>query len=367
MRYYTGLDISMKETVICIVNEEGKVVHKGKSATESEKIAEHLELVKYPLEKIGLESGSLSGFLTVELRKFGLPAICIDARKMAAILSIRINKTDANDAEGIAEAMRCNMYREVALKTLKETQITTLLKSRKTLVEQRTQVSNTIRGLLKSYGVKIGSVGKSGFPDKVRKLLIGKVEEAKDGVEGLLKVFEIQCEEIKRISEKVKKIAEDDPEVKRLMTIPGVGAITALSYKVAIGNPKRFSCSRKVGAYLGMTPRQYSSGESVRQGKVSKCGPKEIRTLLTEAALVLLTRSRKWSKLKAWGLKLMKKKGTKKATMAVGRKLAVIMHRMLIDETNFIFGEEKKPKENPEKEKSLPKIKKSAAEQMNVA
>ncbi|NRA90250.1 MAG: IS110 family transposase [Simkaniaceae bacterium] len=119
------------------------------------------------------------------------------------------------------------------------------------------------------------------------------------------------------------------------MTVPGVGPIFALTYKAEIHDPCRFPNSRAVGAYLGMTRTHYSSGETREQGRISRCGSKELRSLLAEAGLVLLTRTKNWSKLKAWGLKLMKKKGIKKASVAVGRKLSVIMHRMLIEEEDF--------------------------------
>jgi transposase len=123
------------------------------------------------------------------------------------------------------------------------------------------------------------------------------------------------------------------------MTVPGIGPVTALTYKTEIFDPSRFQDSRTVGAYLGMTPKQYSSGETTKLGRISKCGNGELRFLLTEAGLVILTRSNKWSKLKAWGLRILRKKGIKKASVAVGRKLAVIMHRMLIDHKEFVFGE----------------------------
>lgn len=341
MRHYAGLDISMKETFICIMDETGTIKREGKCKTEPKEIASYLQEGEYDLEKVGLESGSLSGYLTTSLRKLGIKALCIDARKMAAILSVRVNKTDANDAEGIADAMRSNMYREVEIKKLEDVGISLILKSRRTLIEQRTEISNTIRGVLKSYGVKLQGGGMGNFSKRVRECYEGEVLMAKEGLESLLLTFETQSQEIKRLNEKVKELAQGIPEVRRLMTIPGVGEVTALSYKVALGRAERFKKSRQVGAYLGMTPRQYSSGERVKQGRVSKCGSKEVRSLLMESALVLLTRSQKWSKLKVWGLKIMRRKGGKKAMMAVGRKLAVIMHRMLIDEKDFIYGEPK--------------------------
>jgi transposase len=341
MSYYAGLDVSMKETVICIVNEMGESVHRGRAKTDPEKIAHHLLNAKFKLERIGIESGSLSHWLVERLKEQGFPAICIDARKMAAVLSIRVNKTDDNDALGIAEAMRCRMYKEVTQKSQISIETGTLMQCRKTLVHQRVQLINSIRGFLKTYGIRLGSSGEREFPEKVRGRLSEVFEIAKAGIESLLSCYGKLCEEIKKIDRKIEELARNDDDVQRLMTVPGVGIVTAMTFKTEIDDPKRFRKSKDVGAYFGMTPRQYSSGETKKQGRISKCGSTEMRTLLTEAGLVCLTRSKKWSKVKAWGLKVMRKHGAKKAAVATGRKLAVIMHRMLLEKKDFVYGEEK--------------------------
>lgn len=342
MKHYVGLDISMKETFICIEDETGKVVAQGKTKTEPELIARYLKKFEVEIDKVGLESGSLSHWLVSELNQSSIPAICIDARKMATVLSVQINKTDKNDARGIATAMRCGLYREVAEKSKTSLEIGTLLGSRRLLVDQKVQLSNSIRGFLKTYGIRLSSCGDGNFAQKVRKALGEKHSLAKESLEILLRSFDETLKGIKALTKKVEALVREREEAKRLMTIPGVGPITALNFVMEIGNPKRFTNSKKVGAYLGMTPRQYSSGETQKQGRISKCGSKELRTLLNEGGTVLLTRSKQWSRLKAWGLKIYRKHGMKKASMAVGRKLAVIMHRMMVDESDFIYGEEKK-------------------------
>jgi transposase len=342
MSHYVGLDISMKETVICIVNDKGVSVHKGRSKTDPEKIAYHLKQTKLKIEKIGLESGSLSHWLVNELRAFDLPAICIDSRKMAAFLSVRVNKTDDNDAQGIAEAIRCGLYKEVSQKSQQAVETGTLMQCRRTLVQQRVQLINSVRGFLKTYGVRLGSCGGKEFPEKVRAVLPKTFMIAREGIDSLVNCYENLSVEIQALDKRIEALAKEDEDVKRLMTVPGVGIVTAMSFKVEIDDPHRFKKSRDVGAYFGMTPRQYSSGETKRQGHISKCGSSEVRSLLMEAGLVCLTRCRKWSKVKAWGLKIMRKHGAKKAAVAVGRKLAVIMHRMLLEKKDFIHGEEKK-------------------------
>ena len=344
MRHYVGLDVSMKETFVCIQDETGKIIHQGKTKTEPDLIADYLKKPGVDLTEVGLESGSLSLWLVTELKKLGIPAICIDARKMSAILSVQVNKTDKNDAKGIADAMRCGLYHEVMAKSPKAVEISTLMGIRRLLVGQKQQMTNAIRGFLKTYGIRLGAIGDGKFAEKVKEKLSSDHAIARYGIEKLLSCFEKLYEEIKQLTKKVEELAATDEETRRLMTIPGVGAITALSYKAEIDDPGRFKNSRSVGAYLGMTPKQYSSGETKKQGKISKQGSTEMRTLLNEASAVLLTRTKSWSKLKVWGIKIWKKHGFKKATMAVGRKLAVIMHRMLIDKTDFVYGEEKEEK-----------------------
>lgn len=338
MKYYAGLDVAMKETFICILREDGEKVYESKCPTDPLLIYEALAKGDVELEKVGLETGSLSHYLFKKLQNLGCKVICIDARKMSAILSVTINKTDKNDARGIADAMRCNHYKEVHLRDTHDHSTTILLKSRAMLIQNRTALKNTVRGYLKAYGIRLGDISHKKFPALVREHYLDILPQASKGIEGLLKSFESINKEILVLEEELKEVCKHDREVQLLMTTPGVGMIVALTYKADLGDPARFKKSDSVGAYYGMTPRQYSSGENIKQGRISRCGAREVRTLLAEAAVVLLTRNQSWSPLKVWGLKLMKKYGLKKASMAVGRKLAVIMHRMLLTGESFKFS-----------------------------
>lgn len=338
MKYYAGLDVAMKETFICILREDGEKIYENSCSTDPHLIHEELSKGGIKLEKVGLETGSLSHYLFKNLQALGCNVICIDARKMAAILSVTINKTDKNDARGIADAMRCNHYKEVHLRDINDHSTAILLKSRASLIQSRTALKNTVRGFLKAYGIRLGDVSHKKFPQVVREHSGDILPAAFTGIQGLLKSFELINKEILGLEEELKEICKHDQEVQLLMTAPGVGMIVALTYKTDLGDPARFKKSDSVGAYYGMTPRQYSSGENIKQGRISRCGAREVRTLLAEAAVVLLTRNQSWSPLKVWGLKLMKKYGLKKASMAVGRKLAVIMHRMLLTGESFKFS-----------------------------
>ncbi len=338
MKYYAGLDVSMKETFICILSEEGEKVYESRSYSDPQAIYNELNKSGHELEKVGIESGSLSGYLTKGLQALGCKAICIDSRKMAAILSVTVNKTDKNDARGIADAMRCNHYKATQVRNDTDEAITILLKSRATLVDSRRILKNTIRGHLKIYGIRLGTVSNKKFPETVRSSYSKLLPQAAKGLEGLVKSYETFCTEITAMEKFINEICKQDKDVQLLMTVPGVGKIAALTFKTDVGDPSRFKKSESVGAYYGMAPRQYSSGETVRQGGISKCGAKEVRTLLMESGITLLTRSKKWSSLKAWGIKLAKKHGVKKAAMAVGRKLSVILHRMLVTGEPFRYN-----------------------------
>lgn len=341
MKQYIGLDVSMKRTFICVLNEQGKIIHEGSEATDPHLIADYLSKLSLEEMILGFESGSLTPYLLTGFKERAIDAICMDARKLSPILALKINKTDKNDARGIAEALRSGMYTRVHCKPEESIQRAILLTARRALVEQHTHLKNTVRGVLKGYGIRLGALSAKKFAAAVMKQIERCDEVVIISIQCLLEAFNKIVEEIEKLDKKMVEIAYQDREVQRLMTVPGIGPVTALTYQTEIFDATRFKESRAVGAYLGMTPTQYASGETQRQGKTSKCGSKELRFLLVEAGIVILTRSKKWSRLKAWGLKMMRKKGLKKAAVAVGRKLAVIMHRMMLEEKEFIYGEPK--------------------------
>jgi transposase len=361
MKHYIGLDVSMKQTSICIVDEKGIITFEKDVDTDPQVIHDVIKATGLDIQLVGLESGSLSHWLVDNLGKLGLPTICVCSRKMAAILSITINKTDKNDARGIASALRGGHYRQVHHKSQHAVELSTLMGARRSLVNQRTNSMNTIRGLFKSYGIIIGIANKERFSSKVEMLLVKLTNDAQIGLKALLKAFIAVNEEVFKLDKIIIKIALEDPIVKRLTTMPGVGPITALTYKMEIDDPYRFKKSRSVGAYVGATPTQYSSGETSRQGKISKCGSSELRYLLAEGATSAIFRTKGWNKDKAWAFKIMKKHGFGKARMALARKMAVKLHRMWIDEKDYqeidITPEEIKSLEKAKKDRKKPRKK----------
>jgi len=338
MKYYSGLDVSLKETFISIVDEKGKIVKEEVVASESSAIAKFLFSQSKEYESIGIESGQLSISMCKGLRNFGLPVICVDARHMAAALSARINKNDKNDARGIAQMMRAGLFKEVLVKSDEACQIKIALGSRRQLTCSKYQIIGTIRGLLKIHGIKFGQGSRvESFSLKVQKAISSLDKISRNSIEELISSLEAIEESIGKLNKILSEQGKKDEDCKLLTTVPGVGIIVAMTYKAAIDNPYRFETSYAVGAYIGLSPRQYASGEINRHGSISKMGPSECRAMLYEAAQSLLTRCKRTFKLKSWGLKLAKKKGIKKAIVAVARKLAVIMHRMLVNKTEFCY------------------------------
>ncbi|RVO73547.1 IS110 family RNA-guided transposase [Sinorhizobium medicae] len=337
MRHYAGLDVSVKETSICIVDETGKICRELKVTSHPEDLARALTDPAWQLARVGLEAGPLSQWLFDGLWRAGLPAICIETRHAKAFLRAQVNKSDRNDARGIAQMVRVGLYRPVHVKTLESQNRRALLSARKLLQAKAIAIENDIRGLLRNFGLKVGAVGAIKFEDRIREL-VERMPELGEIVACLLAARRKLRQEFTRLSGKLLSIVRDDAVCRRLMTIPGVGAVTALAFKSTIDIPARFKNSKAVGPALGLTPVLNQSGESCRIGHISLAGDAMLRTLLYEAAQVLLTRVKKWSWLKAWAMNVARRRGLKRAVVALGRRLAVIMHRMWSDETEFCWS-----------------------------
>ena len=334
MERYVGLDISLRQTAVCIVEQSGKIAKEGVVATEPEAIAAFIATHAQNTARIGLESGAMSTWIWTELNKMGLPIVCIDARHAKAVLKMQINKSDRNDAAGIARIMQTGWYREVRVKNLDSHAVKGLLASRALLVKIRRDIENQIRGLLKNFGLVIGRAKLNTFTKRAEELIEGQ-PALSAAVKPLLSARETISQQTTDLDRQVVQLARCDAQARRLMTAPGIGPITALCYLATINDPTRFGRSRSVGAYLGLTTRRFASGEIDWTGRISKCGDIMLRGYLYEAANVLLTRVQSWSTLKAWGVRLVKRVGMRKAKVAVARKLAVILHRMWIDGTDF--------------------------------
>jgi transposase len=334
MEHYVGLDVSLKLTAICVVDQTGSVMREGVVDSDPETIAEFVTSNAPGIVRIGLESGPTATWLWTELKQLGLPVICIDARHAKAVLKMQINKSDRNDAAGIARIMQTGWFKEVRVKDLDSHSVRALLASRALLVKIKRDLENQVRGLLKNLGLVIGRAKLNVFAVRAEELIEGR-PELMAAVRPLLEARNAIEQQVDDLDHKVMRLARNNAQVRRFMTAPGIGPVTALCFLATIDDPARFKRSRSVGAYVGLTTRRYASGEIDWTGRISKCGDKMLRSYLYEAANVLLTRVAKWSTLKAWGIRLAKRSGLRKAKVAVARKLAVILHRMWIEGTEF--------------------------------
>jgi len=279
MDQYVGLDVSLKETFVCVVDACGEVICEKSVATTPETIAKFIEKKAPGVVRVGLESGLLSTWLWHGLRGLGLPVVCLDARHAASALSMQVNKTDRNDAAGLAQIVRTGWYREVEVKSLACHEVRADLLGRARLVASRRDLENQMRGLLKPFGLLVGKVRGKGFEGRVRELIADAPAMA-EVIDALLLARRTLCTQVARLDVRVRMLAQTITPCRRLMTVPGVGPITALAYVTAIDDPGRFRKGRSVGAYLGLTPRRYQSGEVDRAGRISKCGDGLVRLVL---------------------------------------------------------------------------------------
>ncbi|WP_346658116.1 IS110 family transposase [Bradyrhizobium sp. 154] len=280
MKQYVGLDISMEETSICVLDHDGGVTFEGNVPTNPEAIAKLLRRHAGNAERIVFETGALSNWLWHQLRSLGFPVICLDARHAHAALSMRINKSDQNDAKGLAEMARMGWYREAAVKGAENWKTRSMLAARTKLVNLRRDLDNQMRGLCKGVGKVLGRAGSTNLARKVNAVL-ANAPDLQGIFAPLLLAQSCLTEQIEKFDRQLLAMAKRDQTVQRMLTVPGIGPLTALSFVVTIDDPTRFRHSADVGAYLGLTPRRYQSGEIDRTGRISR---HQVRTYLFEAA-----------------------------------------------------------------------------------
>jgi transposase len=325
MAYHVGLDVSQKTTAICIIDDQGQRIWRGTCASEPDDIVRAVRRHGDAGARIGIETGPMTPWLVHELRARGLEIVCLDARHARAALKMQINKTDANDAEGLAQIMRTGWFRAVHVKSIDAHRARSLLGARLQLVGMATRISNHVRGILKVFGAFPGKVRGLRFDRRMEACLAERPDLAPI-VSPMLASWRQLRLQIGTFDKLVRALVMQSPDCRLLMSVPGIGPLTVLAYVSAIENPARFRASRAVGAHFGLTPRQYQSGDIDRSGRISRCGDGLVRTLLYEAAVVILTRVRRPSGLKDWALAIAAKSGAGKARVALARKLSVILH-----------------------------------------
>jgi len=330
MEVFVGLDVSLRSVAMCVLSPDGELIEELSLPCEVDDITGHLQAKPYLVKRIGFEAGTMSQTLFHGLTAEGFDVVCMEARQVASALSAMRNKTDKTDARGIAHILRAGWYQPVHMKSRESHEIRALLTARKTLLSKCIDLENEIRGLFKAFGIRLPApLRRWHFDEAVREIIEGD-EALSFALLPMLEVRAVLFKAFMEMERRVGAVARHDDVCLLLMTAPGVGPVTALSFKAAIDDPSRFKSSRLVGSHFGLTPRRFQSGEKDNTGRISKAGDRGVRSALYTAANSLLLRTTRGSPLKSWGMKLLRTKGRKRALVAVARKLAVILHRMWV-------------------------------------
>ena len=354
MEHYAGIDVSLEQSSVCVVDATGKIVREAKVASEPEALATFFQQLGVSLTRIGLEAGPLSQWLHAGLTKAGLAVVLLETRQVKAALAAMIVRTDRKDARGIAQLLRMGWFRPVRCKSPPAQEIRARLVGRKLLQGKLLDIELGIRGLLRGFGLKVGAVSKGRFVAGIRELIAGQpmLERV---IEPMLPAREALRTEFDTLHRAMLSIVRHDGVCRRLMTVPGVGALVAVTFTSAIDDPARFRHSRAVGAHFGLTPKKHRSGETDVTGGISKVGDAMVRTALYEAVSVMLIRSGKLSVLKRlsalptsrrgighrpMALEVAKRRGMRRAKVALAGKLAIVLHRLWADGSAFRFGQE---------------------------
>jgi len=340
MTYYAGIDVSLRSVHICVVDDDGELAAETKLPSDVQEIVAYLDELEHSIDIVGLEAGTLAQYLTYGLQFADYDVVCMEARQVKAALSAMRNKTDRHDARGIAQLLRSGWYSHVHVKSMESHHIRLLLSSRKAVLDKCIDLEQEVRGLFKIFGIKLPPKLGHGSFDRVVRAIIEADEALSHALLPLLDARLVLYKSFRVLDNRTRHLAQGDPICQRLMTAPGVGYVTALTFKAGVDDPSRFKRSRTVAAHFGLTPRRRQSGEIDIDGRISKSGDAQVRSTLYVAANSVLTRSSRWSSLKAWGMKIKKNRGHKKAVVAVARKLAVVLHRMWIEDAQFQWGME---------------------------
>jgi transposase len=340
VEHHAGIDVSLELSSVCVVDARGKIVREAKVASEPDALVCFFKGLGFPVKLIGFEAGPLSQWLHAGLMRAGFEAVLLETRHVKAALSAMTVKTDRKDARGLAQLIRMGWFRPVHAKSVGSQEMRALLVARKQLLGRLVDVELSIRGILRGFGLKVGQVTRKTFEARIWELVTGhatleRIAEAMLSARATLKA------QYEKLHKAVLAIVREDAVCRRLMTVPGVGPVVAVTFKSGVDDPSRIAKSKAIGALFGLTPKKYQSGEKDVTGGITRTGDEMVRTALYEAANVLLSRITRFSKLKRWGMGVAKRRGSKRAKVALARKIGIILHRMWIDGTTYRWAEAK--------------------------
>ena len=335
MDHYAGIDVSLECSSVCVVDASGKIVREGKVASEPEALIEWFAGLGLKLARIGLEAGPLSQWLYGRMKQVGLAVELLETRHVSDAFKAMPVKSDRNDARNIAQLMRLGWFRPVHCKSMAAQEVRAMLTARKLVQAKLLDVENSLRGILRGFGLKVGKTTRASFAGRIGALVKGH-PTLQVIAEALLRARAVLLAEFTAFERRVRQTARLDGKAKLLMSTPAIGPIISLTFASAIDDPSRFTSSKQAGPLFGLTPKKYQSGETDYSGRISKLGDASVREALYEAAHIILTKPiRGCAQLKSWAMRIARRAGMQKAKVALARKLAVIMHRMLANGTSF--------------------------------
>ena len=335
MDHYAGIDVSLEQSSVCVVDASGKIIREARVASDPEALITWFGSLGFGLARIGLEAGPFSQWLYAAMREAGLAVELLETRHVRDAFKAMPVKSDRNDARGIAQLMRLGWFRPVHCKSLGAQELRAMLTARKLMQSKLRDIENSLRGILRGFGLKVGKTTARSFAGRIRELVAGQAN-LESVAHGLLAAHGVLLREFNGFEKRVRIMAREHVQARLLMTTPAVGPIVALTCACAIDDPARFKSSKQTGAHFGLTPKKYQSGQTDYTGRISKIGDAAVREALYQAAHIMLTMPVKGcSQLKSWAMRIARRAGMRKAKVALARKLAVIMHRMLADAKEF--------------------------------
>src|SRR6056297_3367648 len=338
MRLFVGLDVSLEKTAVCVISEHGRIVREAQVISEPEALLSWIGEQDGKIAAIGLEAAPLSrwlhrGLSEAGLSEAGLDVVLMETRQVKGALKAMPIKTDRRDAEGIARLLHLGWFRPVHCKSVSAQEVRAVLSARKAVQQGMIALEMSLRGLLRKFGLKVGAISRGRFEHRIRELAAGNpmLEAA---TEPMLRARASLRQELAVLERRVRELAQEDSVCHRLMTMPGIGAVVALTFRSAVDDPARFTSSKKEGPWVGLTPSRNQSGERDVSGGITKAGDVHLRRALCQAATVMMNRGRStW--LRTWAAQVARRRGGRRAMVALARRMSVILHRMWVDDADF--------------------------------
>jgi transposase len=335
MDHYAGIDVSLECSSVCVVDANGKIARETKVPSEPAALIGWFHSLGFDLIRIGLEAGPLSQWLYAAMKQAGLAVELLETRHVSDAFKAMPVKSDRNDARNIAQLMRLGWFRPVHCKSMSAQETRAMLTARKLIQNKLQDIENSLRGILRGFGLKVGKTTKRNFASRTSELVVGH-PALETIAAAMLSVHMALLREFNGLEKRVRAMSLLDAKARLLMSTPAVGPIISLTYASAIDDPFRFTSSKRAGPLFGLTPKKHQSGETDYSGRISKNGDASVREALYEAAHIILTKPIKGcAQLKSWAMRIARRAGMNKAKVALARKLAVIMLRMLKDNVPF--------------------------------